>query len=105
MHEYRVHRIDNDDSAKLEKVLNEEGQGGWRLVSTAADNTGRLTWVYLFLEREIAAQDGLEEAVATMDAGERRELMDIAVAQADGESRREPVPGVLPERNPETQPS
>ena len=42
-------------------------------------------------ERQGEAHDRLENAVATMDAGERRELMDVAVAQSDAEKPRQPV--------------
>ena len=83
MIEYHVRRIDHDNSALLEASLNEEAKEGWRLVSTAAENTGGITCVYLFFEREVEAHDRLEDAVAAMDAGERRQLMDVAVAQGE----------------------
>lgn len=59
---------------------------GWRLIATLPDTAagGDLTGAYLFFEREILTPDGREEAVAAMDAEERRELMDVAVSQSGG---------------------
>ena len=85
MIEYHVRIVENGGEAELSKVCNELAKDGWRLVSTSAANTVGLALrvrVYLFFAREADASDRLEEAVATMDAGERRQLMDVAVAQA-----------------------
>ena len=89
MIEYHVRIVENGSEAELSKVCNELAKDRWRLVSTSAATTVGIAMrvrVYLFFEREMEASDRLEEAVATMDAGERRELMDVAVAQAEGET-------------------
>lgn len=84
MIEYKVRITETGGSAEAEDICNDLAKDGWRLASTAAANGGGAqALVYLFFEREIEARDRLEDAVATMDAGERRELMDVAVAQAD----------------------
>ncbi len=84
--EYKVRRIEGDGTGEPERICNEAAKEGWRLVSTAVTSASALkVSVYLFFEREIEARDRLEDAVAAMDAGERRELMDVAVAQADAE--------------------
>ncbi len=92
MIEYDVRSLETGDTAALVNVCNAHAKEGWRLVSTAAANAGGITVrVYLFFERQVEARDRLEDAVATMDAGERRELMDVAVAQTDAERPRQPV--------------
>jgi len=89
MVEYRVRMTETGGTAEPEDVCNRMAKDGWRLVSTAAANAGGIkVFVYLFFERQIEARDRLEDAVATMDAGERQELMDVAVAQADAEKPR-----------------
>lgn len=92
MVEYKIRMLEKSGAADLEDVCNGMANDGWRLVSTAAANGGAIeVFVYLFFERQIDARDRLEDAVATMDAGERRDLMDVAVAQADAEKPRQPV--------------
>ncbi len=88
MIEYDVQWLETDDASALTQLCNAHAKEGWRLVSTAAANAGSAVRVYLFFEREVEAHDRLEDAVATMDAGERRELMDVAVAQADAATVR-----------------
>ena len=89
MIEYKVRMSDTGGTADPEDICNRMAKDGWRLVSTAAAHGGGIkVFVYLFFERGVEARDRLEDAVATMDAGERRELMDVAVAQADSESTR-----------------
>lgn len=87
MIEYKVRITESGDTAEAEDICNRLAKDGWRLVSTAAANGGGIkVFVHLFFERELEAHDRLEDAVATMDAGERRELMDVAVAQAETEN-------------------
>ena len=89
MIEYKVRRSETGGTAEPEDICNHMAKDGWRLVSTAAANgDGTKAFLHLFFEREIEARDRLEDTVATMDLEERRELMDVAVAQADGESTR-----------------
>ncbi len=87
MIEYQVRIVENGGEPELSKACNEPAKDGWRLVSATSANTVGIAVrirMHLFFEREVEARDRLEEAVATMDAGERRELMDVAVAQAGG---------------------
>ncbi len=86
MIEYKVRMSDTGGTGDAEDICNRMATDGWRLVSTAAAQGGGINvFVYLFFERGVEARDRLEDTVATMDAGDRRELMDIAVAQADGD--------------------
>ena len=89
MIEYKVCITATGDTAEAEGLCNRLAKDGWRLVSTAAAHgDGIKVVLHLFFERELEARDRLEDAVATMDVGERRELMDVAVAQADAEKSR-----------------
>ncbi len=89
MIEYKVYITATGGTAEPEDICNRLAKDGWRLVSTAAAHgDGIKALLHLFFERELEARDRLEDAVATMDVGERRELMDVAVAQADDEQSR-----------------
>ena len=55
MIEYDVRALETGGTADLVKVCNDAAKHGWRLVSTAATNTGGITVrVYFFFEREAA---------------------------------------------------
>jgi Domain of unknown function (DUF4177) len=69
MIEYKVQALETGGAADIEKVCNDLAKDGWRLVSTAATNTGGTAMrMWLFFEREASHPSMPDEDMARLAA-------------------------------------